>query len=460
MKNKLNLEHCDKNLIWHPFTQMKYYEKEKPLIIESGKGSFLKDIYGNEYIDGVSSLWVNIHGHRKEEIDNAIIKQIKKISHSTLLGLANVPSIGLAKELLKIIPSNLKKVFYSDNGSTAVEIALKIAFQYWQNKGFKNKTKFISLQNAYHGDTIGSVSVGGIGLFHKKFGPFLFSTYKSPSYYCYRCKFISAQKRKEVKFQKSPFFIDKPSCNWECIEKAKEIIKKNNNKIAGFIMEPLVQGAGGIIVSSRGYLTEISKLCKKYNVLLILDEVATGFGRTGKMFACEHENVKPDILALAKGITGGYLPLSVTLSTEGIYKAFLGKYEEEKTFFHGHSYTGNQLACSAAIANLQIFEKEKTIKKLQEKIKILHQELSEFVNMKYVGNIRQCGFMAAIELVKDNKKMLPLEKETVIRLCYKAREYGLIIRPLGNVIVIMPPLSISIKDLKKMLYVIKIVLEE
>ena len=455
--NKSSLEYSDRKFIWHPFTQMKYYalvpgtsKKEKPLIIESGQGSFLKDIHGREYIDGVSSLWVNIHGHRRREIDNAIKSQLNKIAHSTLLGLANVPSAELAKKLVKIAPKGLKKVFYSDNGSTAVEISLKIAFQYWQNKRVK-KTKFISMENAYHGDTIGSVSAGGIELFHKKFGPLLFNTYKAPSYYCFRCKFITEKERRNIKFQKSPFFIDRPACNWDCVEKLKDIIRRNRDKIAGFILEPMVQAAGGIIVSPKGYLSEVQKLCRKYDIILILDEVATGFGRTGRMFACNHEKVTPDILTLAKGITGGYLPLAATLTTLKIYNAFLGSYEEEKTFFHGHSYTGNQLACSASLANLEIFDKEKTIEKLQEKIRVLHEELKKFTELKHMGNIRQCGFIAGIELIDGTKKMLPLGKETVIKLCYRMRDHGLITRPLGNVLVIFPALSISISDLKKML---------
>lgn len=452
---RILLENNDRKYVWHPFTQMKYYQREKPLIIESGDGYFLKDIYGNNYIDGVSSLWVNIHGHRKKEIDNAIKKQLKKIAHSTLLGLANVPSIEFATKLVKITPKNLTKVFYSDNGSGAVEIALKIAFAYWQQKGVKSKTKFLSLKNAYHGDTVGAVSVGGIDLFHKKFKQLLFKTYQAPSYYCYRCEFISMKKRREMKFQKSSFFVDRPDCNFQCLEKLKDIMKKHNKEIAGFILEPLVQAAGGIIVSPKGYLSEAKKLCERYNILLILDEVATGFGRTGKMFACFHEEVNPDILILAKGITGGYLPLAATLTTKEIYNEFLGEYKEEKAFFHGHSYTGNQLCCSAAIANLEIFEKEKVLEKLQNKIKILHEGLKEFVDLEYVGNIRQCGFIAGIELVKDKKNLLPLDKVTVIRLCLEMRKYGLIIRPLGNVIVLFPPLSIKTSDLKKMLNIIK-----
>ncbi|MFH1824694.1 MAG: adenosylmethionine--8-amino-7-oxononanoate transaminase [Candidatus Firestonebacteria bacterium] len=435
-----NLEKEDKKYIWHPFAQMKDYLREKQIIIESGDGVYLKDIHHNKYIDGVSSLWVNLHGHRKKEINDAMIKQIKKISHSTLLGLSNVPSIKLAKELVKIAPAGLKKVFYSDNGSTAVEISLKIAYQYWSLKGKKEKTKFVALKNSYHGDTIGSVSVGGIDLFHMVYKSLLFKTYFAPSPYCYRCEFGKIS----------------TSCHMECVLKLEEIVKKYKDKIAGVILEPLIQCAGGMIVQPNGYLKRIREICNKHNVLLILDEVATGFGRTGYMFACEKENVHPDIMAVAKGITGGYLPLAATLTTQEIFNAFSGDYKEKKTFFHGHTYTGNPLCCSAAMANLEIFKKEKILEKLQPKIKLLSKELEKFKELPYVGDVRQCGFIAGIELVKDKKtkKEYKYEEKIGIKVCMNIRKHGLILRPLGNVIVVMSPLSISENELKKMLNII------
>lgn len=430
-------EKLDRNYIWHPFTQMKEWAQQTPIIITEGRGAFLKDIFGKWYLDGISSVWVTVHGHRNKEIDSAIKQQIDKISHSTLLGLTHPPAAELAEKIVKITPKGLARVFYSDNGSTAVEIGLKMAFQYWQHIGIKRKTGFLSLNNAYHGDTIGAVSVGGINIFHRAFSPLLFKSYKTPSPYCYRCELGKKY----------------PSCRLFCLKKMAKIIKNHHKEIAGLIIEPIVQGAGGMIVSPPGYLKGVKNMCRKYNVLMIADEVATGLGRTGKMFACEHENISPDILCLAKGITGGYLPLAATIATERIYKAFLGKSEDLKTFFHGHTYTGNQLACSAAIANLDVFKKEKTLKNMQKKIGILKKKLAGIADLQHVGDVRQKGFMVGIELVKDKKtkKPYPLEKRIGWRVCRKAIEKGLIIRPLGDVIVLMPPLSISHQELNSLL---------
>ena len=431
-----HIENLDKTHLWHPFTQMKEWTEESPLVITDGQGSFLKDMFGTWYIDGVSSLWVTVHGHKKKEIDDAVKSQIDRISHSTLLGLTHPPAAELAAMLTTIAPKGLSRVFYSDNGSTSVEIGLKMAFQYWQLKGITRKTKFIFLNNSYHGDTLGAVSVGGIDLFHRIFSPLLFQSYKIPSPYCYRCELGKTY----------------PSCRLFCLREAEKILKKYHREIAGLIIEPLMQGAGGMIASPPGYLKGIKRLCDKYDTLMIADEVATGFGRTGKMFACEHEHVRPDILCLAKGITGGYLPLAATVASEKIYRAFLGNYTELKTFFHGHTYTGNQLACAAAIANLNVFKKEKTLQKLQRKIEILKKGLLKMSAFKHVGDIRQKGFMVGIELVKDKKtrERYPLKDNIGSRVCYAARKKGLIIRPLGNVIVVMPPLSISPRELKSL----------
>ncbi len=436
---------------------MKEWADETPIIIAEGRGSFLKDIYGRWYIDGVSSVWVTVHGHKKKEIDTAIKEQVDKISHSTLLGLTHPPAIKLAEKLIKIVQkslpphppldkggagggcSKLSKVFFSDNGSTAVEIGLKMAFQYWQHIGIKRKKRFLSLHNAYHGDTIGAVSVGGIDIFHKIFSPLLFRSYKAPSPYCYRCELSKKY----------------PSCKLFCLKKMEEIMMQYHEEIAGLIIEPIVQGAGGMIISPLGYLRGVRKLCNRYNILMIADEVATGFGRTGKMFACEHENVNPDILCLAKGITGGYLPLAATITTEKIYNAFLGEFKDLKTFFHGHTYTGNQLACAVALANFEIFRKEKTLQKMQKKIEMLKKELSNIGDFPHVGDIRQKGFMVGIELVKNKKTKEPylIEEKIGWRVCYRARKRGLIIRPLGNIIVLMPPLSISPRELKRLVHI-------
>jgi len=425
----MNTAEKDKKFIWHPFTQMKDWLKEEPVVIERGEGNCLIDDKGNRYIDGVSSLWVIVHGHNHPFINDAIKQQLDKIAHTTMLGLTNPKAAELAEKLVNIAPKGLSKVFYSDNGSTSVEIAMKMAFQYFQHKGEKLRTKFAYLNNSYHGDTLGAVSVGGIQLFHSTFKPLLFKGFKLPSPYCYRCEFGKTLE----------------TCSRECVKKSREILVKNKETIAALIMEPLVQGAAGMITQPKGYLKEIAEICKENNILMILDEVATGFGRTGKMFACEHEDVSPDFLCVAKGITGGYLPLAATLTTNEVYNAFLGEYSEFKTFFHGHTYTGNPLACAAAVANLKLFETEQTIKKMQRGIKYLSKKLEKFKSYKFVGEVRQCGYMVGVEIVKNKqtKEMFPIEDRVCIKISAKAREFGVITRPLGNVLVMMPPLSIT-----------------
>ncbi len=438
------LKKWDFDYIWHPFTQMAEYKAKDPIIIERGKGSYLIDVNGKKYIDGVSSLWVNVHGHNNPKINAAITEQLKKIAHSTMLGIANVPAILLAKKLVEITPDNLTKVFYSDNGSTAMEVALKIAYQYWINKGIHGKTKFVTLKNGYHGDTIGAVSLGGIDLFHAVYKPLLFETYLAPSPYCYRC----------------PFNLSFPSCGLNCLNALEDIVKKHHKEIIAISMESTIQAAGGMIVMPEGYMKGVREIADRYNLPLILDEVAVGFGRTGKMWGCEHENVKPDIMAISKGITGGYLPLAATLVTDEIYNAFVGDFS--KTFYHGHSYTGNPLGCAAALSCIEIFEEEKVLEKLQPKIEHLKKRLEEFEELKHVGDIRQKGFMVGIELVKDKKtkEEYPYEERIGFQVIYKARERGVIIRPLGNVIVILPPLSISFDELDKLIDVIKWAIEE
>ncbi len=434
------LQTWDKQYLWHPFTQMQDYVKETPLIIEEGSGIFLRDIDGKEYLDGVSSMWCNIHGHRKKEIDDAIKRQLDKIAHTTLLGPSSIPAIELAKELAEVAPAGLKKVFYSDNGSTANEVALKMAFQYWQHKGYREKTQFVALQYGYHGDTIGTMGVGGIDIYHKVFQPLYFKTHFAPAPYCYRC----------------PLGKQDSDCTLQCLDELENLLKNNAAQIAAMIMEPLVQGAGGMIIHPSGYLSGARALCKKYNVLFILDEVLTGFGRTGKMFACLHEDVAPDIMALSKGVNGGYMPLAATLATDEIYNAFLGKYAELKTFFHGHTYTGNPLGCAAALASLELFEKEHILENLEPKIDHLRAKLKRFELLEHVGDVRQCGLIAAIELVRDksSKEPYPWEVRVGNRVCLEARKHGLLIRPLGHIIVIMPPLSIRVDELSKMLDII------
>jgi adenosylmethionine-8-amino-7-oxononanoate aminotransferase len=440
------LEEADRRYIWHPFTQMKEWEEGQPVIIEEGRGVFLKDIYGRWYLDGVASIWVNVHGHRRKEIDEAIKAQLDRIAHSTLLGLGNVPSIEFAERLVRITPEGLDKVFYSDNGSTSVEVAIKMAFQYWKHKGESGRNTFLCLNNAYHGDTIGAVSVGGIELFHETFRPLLFKTYHAPSPYCYRCE----------------LGLNSRDCGLACLERMEEILRRHHEEIAALIIEPMVQGAGGMVVFPDGYLKGVADLTKRYGVLLIADEVAVGFGRTGRMFACEHEGVVPDFLCLSKGITGGYLPLAVTVTTEEVYSAFLGEFKELRTFFHGHSYTGNPLACAAAIASLELFEKDNLLASIKQKEELLKNWFDEIKSLEHVGDTRGIGLIGGVELVEDKetKRAYPYEKKMGYRVCERAKEKGLLIRPLGNVIVIMPPLCISEAELTRMLQIIAEAIDE
>jgi adenosylmethionine-8-amino-7-oxononanoate aminotransferase len=446
--NIKQFQSTDKLHVWHPFTQMKDWVREDntPLIITEARDTFIKDIRGRWCLDGVSSLWVNLLGHRRAEIDEAIKRQLDKVAHSTLLGLANERSIELAGRLSLLLEKSfpgarLNKIFFSDNGSTSVEVALKMAFQYWQLRGVKEKKFFISLENGYHGDTLGAVSVGGVDIFHETFRPLLFKTFKAPSPYCYRC----------------PLRKKKKTCGLACAGKIEGIFKKSADKVVGLILEPMVQAAGGIIVFPPGYLKRVREICSNYNVLLIADEVATGFGRTGKMFASEHEQVHPDILCLSKGITGGYMPLAATVATEEIYNAFLGEYAELKTFFHGHSYTGNPLACAAALAVLDIFEREDVLNSIKPKIEILKDWLTRMEYHPHVGQARGLGLMAGVELVKDKRKKTPYKWEERMgwKVALRCLEKGLFIRPLGNVLVIMPPLSISERNLERMLEIIE-----
>ncbi|MDD3295200.1 MAG: adenosylmethionine--8-amino-7-oxononanoate transaminase, partial [Geobacteraceae bacterium] len=339
------LREFDRKYVWHPFTQMKDWESEDQIVIARGQGSYIFDTDGNRYLDGVAAIWTNVHGHCRPEINKAVKEQVDRLEHSTLLGLAGEQPSLLAKRLVDIAPPGLCKVFYSDNGSTAIEIAVKMAFQYQLHRGgaFKRKTRFITFRNAYHGDTIGAVSVGGIDLFHGVFRPLLFPVIQSPSPYCYRCECGGSGDE---------------SCGRLCLEELERLMKTHAETTAGLVIEPLMQCAGGMIAQPSGFLKKVRELCDRYDILMIADEVAVGFGRTGAMFACDKEGVTPDLMALSKGITAGYLPLAATLATRKIYDMFLGDYSELKTFFHGHTFTGNPIACAAALASLDLFEKD------------------------------------------------------------------------------------------------------
>ncbi|USG68525.1 adenosylmethionine--8-amino-7-oxononanoate transaminase [Brevibacillus ruminantium] len=427
----------NKQYLWHPFTQMKDYLADEPLIIARGEGIKLIDVQGRAYYDGFSSVWLNVHGHNVPELNQAIAEQLQEVAHSTLLGMANVPSILLAEQLVRIAPSGLTKVFYSDSGATAVEIAIKMAFQYWQNRGYSRKRSFITMNNAYHGDTIGAVSVGAIPLYHEVFRPLLFSPYTIPYPYPYRHQ-------------------GEESAVEATIASLKHILEEKADEIAALIVEPVVQGASGMILMPDGCLTQMAKLAKEYDVLLIADEVATGFGRTGKMFACEHEGVVPDIMAVAKGITGGYLPVAATLTTERVYEAFYADYEQQKTFFHGHSYTGNPLGCAVALANLRLIEERRIVEEVSRKSEVLGDLLRPLEAFPHVGEIRQKGFMVGIELVRDKqtKESYEWNERVGVRVTREARERGLLTRPLGNVIVLIPPLVSTEDELAEMVAIL------
>ncbi|MBI3604369.1 MAG: adenosylmethionine--8-amino-7-oxononanoate transaminase, partial [Nitrospirae bacterium] len=442
-RDRDRLADWDRTFLWHPFTQMKEWEREEPVIIERGKGSYVIDTEGRRYLDGVSSLWVNVHGHRHPRLDRALRAQLSRIAHSTLLGLSSPPAIRLARELVRLAPAGLTKVFYSDNGSTAVEIALKMAVQYWRQRRPKAgpKRTFLRLHLAYHGDTVGAMSVGGIDLFRDRFRPLLFPTLAAEPPYCYRC----------------PLRLTYPSCAMACLDPVERILKRRHRALAGVIIEPLVQAAAGMLMAPPGYLARMRELCTKYQVLLIADEVATGFGRTGRMFACAHEGVTPDLMAVSKGLTGGYLPLAATLATEDIYRAFLGDYAEWKTFFHGHSYTGNPLGCAVALANLEVFRKERTLARMQPRITALRRFLRPLSRLSHVGEIRQRGYMVGIELVTDRATRTPYPPTERIghQVTLEARRRGMLIRPLGHVVVLMPPLSVTTAELARMVTILR-----
>jgi adenosylmethionine-8-amino-7-oxononanoate transaminase len=411
------LRQLDRKYLWHPFTHMRQWLADDPLVITDAEGMHLIDSDGNRFLDGVSSLWCNVHGHRVPEIDNAIRAQLDRVAHTTMLGLASEPGIILAERLMRLVPPGLAKIFYSDSGATATEIAIKLAVQYWHNLGRPEKHEIVGFTDAYHGDTVGAMSVGRMPPFHEPYFPMLFDVHFSP-----------------------PSLIE-----------LERILVQHGNTIAAVCVEPIVQGAGGMIVHPAGFLAGLQKLCDRFDVLLIADEVAVGFGRTGKMFACEHEHVSPDLMCVGKGITGGYLPLAATFTTQKIFDAFLGEPWEGKTFFHGHTYTGNALACAAALASLDLFEKHDLINSVQRKSEQLAQMLDEIRPLRHIGDIRQKGFMVGIELVADRGSRKPFDpyRREGAAVCARIRRHGVILRPLGDVIVINPPLAMEPDGLRR-----------
>ena len=427
----------DLKYIWHPYTQMKDCKKFPPILIEKAKGIKLYDNKGNCYYDTISSWWCNIHGHSHPEINKAIKEQLNSFEHVLFAGFTHKPAIKLAEQLVNITPDNLTKVFFSDNGSTAVEVALKMSFQYWQNIGKKKKTKFLSLDSGYHGDTIGAMSVSGIDLFNKVFSPLFFKSFKVPSPYCYRC----------------PVGKSRSSCSIECINYLEAILKKKSKEIAALILEPMVMASGGMIIYPSSYLKKVSRLAKKYNIHLILDEVASGFGRTGKMFACEHAKVKPDFICLSKGITSGYLPFAATLTTNKVYNAFYADYQNKKTFYHGHTYTANPISAAAALASLKIYKQEDTLNKVNKLMPLFHKRLEAFRDLPLVGDVRYIGMIGVIELVKNKKtkELFGLDERIGLEVYEKGLKQGLILRPLGSIVYFFLPLSIKKYQLSSIL---------
>ena len=435
------LKQLDHSYLWHPFTQMRDWMEEEPCIISRADGNFLIDVQGRKYLDGVSSLWCNVHGHRKKELDDALRAQLERISHSTFLGLSHVPGIQLAEKLIAVAPKGLQRVFYSDSGATAVEIALKMAVQYWQLKGENKRTQIASLAESYHGDTVGSMSMGYSETFHRFYKSLLFPVLRITPPHVFR-------------YHRRMSETDALNA---AIKQAEDQLTANRNTLAALVMEPLMQGAAGMWSHPVGYLQALSDICRRNGTLFILDEVATGFGRTGKMFACEHAGVTPDILCVAKGITGGYLPLAATLTTEEIFSAYLGEYKEFKTFFHGHTYTGNPLGCAVALANLEVFAKENTIENMQPRIAYLHERLKEeFLRLPHVGDVRQWGYMIGIELAQDKngRKSYAPEQRIGYKVILEARKRSVMIRPLGDVVILMPPLSATDAELTSLLDVV------
>lgn len=414
---------------WHAFTQMAEY---RPLIIERAQGVWLYDTQGNRYLDGISSMWCTLHGHCHPVIDEAIRTQLDKVAHATSLGVATPPAIQLAKRLADLAPGTLNHVFFGSDGSSAVEAALKIAFQYWRqcDNPEPAKSRFVALCEAYHGDTIGSASVGGIARFTAVFEPLLFDVFRLP---------IPDKDR-------LPSGADAE----EYLAQLEQLLASHHHEIAAVVLEPRIQAAAGMIFHPPGYLRGVRALTRKYDVLMIVDEIVTGCGRTGRLFACDHEEVVPDLLCLGKSLTGGYLPLSVAIATTEIYKAFLGNFESGRTFCHGHTYGGNPLAAAAALATLDVLLSDQVQDHLAQRIGQLSQILARLAELRQVAQTRQLGMIAAVELTPDGDPLrrYPPEDRVGHAVCGEALERGVWVRPLGNTLVVLPPISISAEELE------------
>jgi adenosylmethionine---8-amino-7-oxononanoate aminotransferase len=425
------LRKLDCEVVWHPFSQMAEYNG---LIIESADGCWLTAVDGKRYLDGASSLWCNIHGHRHPKIDKAIIDQLRRVAHVTNLGMSHPTTIELAKRLVDLSPDGLNHVFFSSDGASSVEVAMKMAFQYWRQceQPEPQRNVFLALGDAYHGDTIGTTSVGGVSRFRDLFEPLLFPVLRGP-----------CPKRE------SQSLTDENTAA-KYLASYERILQERGDRIAAILVEPLVQAAAGIVIHARGFLKGLSELSKKYKTLLIADEVAVGFGRTGKMFACEHEEVTPDLMCLGKGLTGGYLPMSATLCTTKIWDAFLGDSQAGKAFLYGHTFTGNALAAAAANASLDIFESEQTLQQLEHKAKLLLDRLQPLSQYDHVGQVRQLGLITAIDFVADKatQKPFPSNQPFAAKVCSEALKHQVWLRPLAETLPIIPPLSITDSEIE------------
>ena len=436
------LKRMDHTHLWHPFTQMQEWMEEDPCIIAGGEGSYLIDVHGVRYLDGVSSLWCNLFGHRRPELDEALKAQADRIAHSTFLGLTHAPGIELAAKLTAMAPPGLARVFYSDSGATAVEVALKLALQYWQLRGETRRDRFARLEESYHGDTAGAMSVGYSETFHRFHRAMLFPTLTVKPPYAYR--------REQG--------LGEAEALERAVQETRARVRRERDRLAAFIMEPVMQGAAGMWPQPAGYVKEVRDVCKDNGVLFIADEVATGFGHTGRLFACEHDGVSPDLMCVGKGITGGYLPLAATLATEEVFSAFLGEYAEFRSFFHGHTYTGNPLGCAVALAGLEIFEKDSLLEKLGAKIGYLEDRLArDVLGLAHVGEVRQRGFMVGVELVRDkgSGERYDPGARTANRVVVEARRRGVIVRPLGDTLIMLPPLTIGDHELATLVDVVR-----
>lgn len=484
--------------VWHPFTQMRGWQKSEPIVIVEGNGAVLRDIRGKDYLDANSSIWTNLHGHGHPTINAALRRQLRKVAHTSALGLANEPASRLAADLVEAatlagpaaprapLPApRLEKVFFSDDGSTAMEVALKLAYEFTRRTKEQKSPRFLGLQGAYHGDTVGAVSLGHIDLFHKAYAGLLFKSDAVMAPYCYRCPFNRAgPERADARVYRR--------CGWECVGKVEQKLvsaSRRGKPYAGFVFEPSMQGAAGMIPQPAGWLKRVTDLARGHGALLIADEVMTGFGRTGgcrsgepekegavekgptsrppcgfpaPLFACQGEGVRPDFLALAKGLTGGYLPMAATLTTQDVFDAFLGEYEEFRTFFHGHSFTGNQLGAAAGLASLGLLRSPRSVAGRQKLEAALRAATASLWTSPHVGDVRQVGLVIGVELVRDWRKRTPfdLRERAGIRVCEAMARRGVLTRPIGNVVVLMPPYCTTPAQAERMVGVLRESIDE